>query len=415
MVRCMTQQQRGVVVDKNIVIVGGGNAGMQVADSLRKGGFDGSIDLLCAESYLPYQRPPLSKKFLEGALEEKRLFLRPASYYETKDITLNLSTEAVAVDRQARTVTTVDGRQFTYSKLVFATGARVRKLPETDGLGLQYIRGIDDVTSLKSHLGTPKNITIVGGGFIGLETAATLTTLGHSVTVIEAMGQILPGLVAPEMANFFKRKHEGQGVTILQGVGVESVAKSETGYRVTLADGGVLDADLVIIGIGVNANTELAANAGLAVERGIMVDEFARTNDPDIYAVGDCATGMHMRFGAPTRLESVQNAVDQAVVAAKSILGEPVAYDALPWFWSDQYDLKLQMAGLSRGYDDFIMRGDMAAEKFSVCYFKANRLIAVDSVNSVADHMAAKRLLAAGTKVTKAQCAEADVPLKNLL
>jgi len=402
-------------VDKKIVIIGGGNAGMQVADSLRKGGYAGSIELLCAEPHLPYQRPPLSKKFLEGALEEKRLFLRPANFYETKDITLHLSTEAKAVDRKARIVTTVDGRQFNYSKLVFATGARVRKLPETEGLGLQYIRGIDDVTSLKSHLGTPKNITIVGGGFIGLETAATLTTLGHSVTVVEAMDQIMPGLVAPEMAAFFKQKHESQGVKILQGVGVQAVAKAEAGYRLTLGDGETLAADLVIVGIGVIANTELAANAGLAVERGIMVDEFARTNDPNIYAVGDCATGMHMRFGAPTRLESVQNAVDQATVAAKSIIGEQVAYDTLPWFWSDQYNLKLQMAGLSRGYDDIVVRGDMAAEKFSICYFKGEQLIAVDSVNAIADHMAAKRLLTAEAPVTKAQCMDSNVPLKTYL
>lgn len=402
-------------MDKKIVIIGGGNAGMQVADSLRKGGYAGSIELLCAEPHLPYQRPPLSKKFLEGALEEKRLFLRPANFYETKDITLHLSTEAKAVDRKARIVTTVDGRQFNYSKLVFATGARVRKLPETEGLGLQYIRGIDDVTSLKSHLGTPKNITIVGGGFIGLETAATLTTLGHSVTVVEAMDQIMPGLVAPEMAAFFKQKHESQGVKILQGVGVQAVAKAEAGYRLTLGDGETLAADLVIVGIGVIANTELAANAGLAVERGIMVDEFARTNDPNIYAVGDCATGMHMRFGAPTRLESVQNAVDQATVAAKSIIGEQVAYDTLPWFWSDQYNLKLQMAGLSRGYDDIVVRGDMAAEKFSICYFKGEQLIAVDSVNAIADHMAAKRLLTAEAPVTKAQCMDSNVPLKTYL
>jgi len=409
------EKQRGISLDNTIVIVGGGNAGMQVADSLRKGGFSGPIDMLCAEPHFPYQRPPLSKKFLEGKLEEKRLFLRPTSYYETKKISVHLSTTATAIDRQARIVTTASGVAFPYSKLVIATGARVRKLPDTDELGLHYIRGIDDVADLKAALTSPSKITLVGGGFIGLETAATLTTLGHSVTVVEAMGQIMPGLVAPEIADFFKRKHKSQGVNILEGVGVDTVEKTAAGYTLTLGDKSTLDADLVIVGIGVIANTELAATAGLAVERGILVDEFAQTSDPDIYAVGDCATGMHMRFGAPTRLESVQNAVDQAAVAAKSILGEPVAYDALPWFWSDQYDLKLQMAGLSRGYDDCIIRGDMASEKFSICYFKAGQLIAVDSVNAIADHMAAKRLLAAGTMVSKAQCADNDVPLKNLL
>ncbi len=399
-------------MENNIVIVGGGNAGMQVADSLRKGGFDGPIDLLCAEPYLPYQRPPLSKKFLEGKLEEKRLFLRPANFYETKNINLQLSTEAIAIDRQAKVVTTADGGSFPYTKLVFATGARVRRLPGTEGLGLHYIRGIGDVAALKEKLAPAMKIALVGGGFIGLETAATLTTLGHTVTVIEAMDQIMPGLVAPALASYFKQLHESHGTKVIEGVGVDAVATTNSGYTVSLGGGRTLNVDLVIVGIGVIANTELAVDAGLAIERGIRVNEFAQTDDPDIYAVGDCATGMHMRFGAPTRLESVQNAVDQAMVAAKSILGEPTAYDTLPWFWSDQYDHKLQMVGLSRGYDDFVLRGDMAAKKFSICYFKGERLIALDSVNSVADHMAAKRLLAEDTDITKAQCSDSGVPLK---
>lgn len=402
-------------MENNIVIVGGGNAGMQVADSLRKGGFDGPIDLLCAEPYLPYQRPPLSKKFLEGKLEEKRLFLRPANFYETKNINLHLSTEATAIDRQTKVVTTAGGGSFHYTKLVFATGARVRCLPRTEGLGLHYIRGIGDVAALKEKLTPTMKIALVGGGFIGLETAATLTTLGHTVTVVEAMDQIMPGLVAPTLAGYFKQLHESHGTKIIEGAGVDAVTKTNSGYTVSLSDGRTLSADLIIVGIGVIANTELAADAGLASERGIRVNEFAQTDDPDIYAVGDCATGMHMRFGAPTRLESVQNAVDQAMIAAKSILGEPTAYDALPWFWSDQYDHKLQMAGLSRGYDDFVLRGDMADGKFSICYFKGERLIALDSVNSVADHMAAKRLLLAGTDITKAQCSGSDVPLKAYL
>lgn len=402
-------------MENNIVIVGGGNAGMQMADSLRKGGFDGPIDMFCAEPHLPYQRPPLSKKFLEGKLEEKRLFLRPASYYETKNIHLHLSTKVVSIDRQAHVVSIADGRSFPYTKLVFATGARVRRLPGTEGLGLHYIRGIDDVAALQEKLEPAMKIVLVGGGFIGLETAATLTRLGHAVTVVEAMDQIMPGLVAPTLAGYFKQVHESHGTKIIEGVGVDRVAKSDNGYAVSLGDGRAFDADLVIVGIGVIANTDLAADAGLAVERGIVVNEFAQTDDPDIYAVGDCATGMHMRFGAPTRLESVQNAVDQAAVAAKSILDEPTAYDALPWFWSDQYDLKLQMAGLSRGFDDLVVRGDMATGKFSICYFKGEQMIALDSVNAIADHMAAKRLLAAGTYVTKAQCADADVPLKTYL
>lgn len=403
-------------MEQKIVIVGGGNAGLQVADSLRKGGFEGPIDLLCAEVHLPYQRPPLSKKFLEGAFEEKRLFLRPENFFETKNITVHLSTVVSECDRNAKQVKTSAGEVFSYDKLVLATGARVRPLPGTSSnVGLLYIRGIDDITALKAKLDGPKQVVIVGGGFIGLETAATLTTLGHTVTVIEAMDQIMPGLVAPQLARYFKETHERNGVKIHEGTMVETVRSDGGGYSVILKGQAPVTADIVIVGIGVIANTEVAEKAGLAVERAIVVDEFACTEDPDIYAVGDCATGMHMRFGAPTRLESVQNAVDQATTAAQSILGNPTPYGALPWFWSDQYDLKLQMAGLSRGYDETVLRGDMADGKFSICYFKKGALIAVDSVNAVADHMAAKRLLANGTAITKAQCADVAVPLKTYL
>lgn len=399
-----------------VVIVGGGNAGLQVADMLRRKGLEGSITMLCEEQHLPYQRPPLSKKFLEGEFQEARLFLRPAKFYADKSIDLRLGTKVTHIDRDARTVTAEGGESFAYDKLVLATGARVRPLPGHEGRDdLYYIRTIDDIERLKAAADA-KSVLMVGGGFIGLEAAATLSKLGKSVTVVEAMANIMPGLVAPELASFFKAQHEAHGVTIVEDVIVSNVDKKPDGsFTAMLADGRSLAADMVVVGIGVIPNQEIAEAAGLTCERGIMVDEFARTSDPDIYAVGDCATGMHMRFGAHTRLESVQNAVDQATVAALSITGAPEPLTALPWFWSDQYDLKLQMAGLSRGYDQTVLRGDPEQKKFSICYFKDGTLIAVDSVNAIPDHMASKRLLTAGINVTPEQCADAETPLKTYL
>lgn len=399
------------------VIIGGGNAGLQVADTLRRKGFEGSITMLCEEAHLPYQRPPLSKKYLEGELAEPRLFLRPEKYYADKDIDLQLSTKATHIDRDEKTVLTAAGDKVPYDKLVFAIGARVRPLPGTEGRDdLHYIRTIDDIERLKAAIADNEKILLVGGGFIGLEAAATLAKLGKTVTVVEAMSTIMPGLVAPELAAFFREQHESHGVTIVEGVGVSNIVRHEQGGATAmLSDGRTIDADLCIIGIGVIPNSGLAEAAGIECDRGILVDEFAQTSAPDIYAVGDCANGMHQRFGAHTRLESVQNAVDQATVAALAILGSPEPHAALPWFWSDQYDLKLQMAGLSRGYDQMVVRGDMAEKKFSICYFKDGALIAVDSVNSIPDHMAAKRLLAGDVAVTPEQCADADVPLKHWL
>ncbi|WP_262694188.1 NAD(P)/FAD-dependent oxidoreductase [Kordiimonas aquimaris] len=400
-----------------VIIVGGGNAGMQVADSVRRSGYEGTIDLFCEEQHLPYQRPPLSKKYLEGELKTERLFLRPPTFYETKQINVHSGIAIKAINRDKKTVLATDGQEHTYDKLVLATGARVRALPgASESMGLQYIRSIDDIESLKERLaGAPKRIVLVGGGFIGLETAATLNTLGHSVTVIEAMPTIMPGLVAPELAGYIRGKHSERGTKIIENTPVQEIAYDNGLYSVTLADETCLQADVVIVGIGVIPNSEIAAAAGIECDRGILVDAHACTNDPDIYAVGDCANGMHMRFGAHTRLESVQNAVDQATVAGKTIAGEEVCHDALPWFWSDQYDMKLQMAGLSRGYDDSLVRGDMASGKFSICYFKGDQLIAVDSLNAVPDHMAARRLLTAGITVMREQCADAETPLKTYL
>ena len=402
-----------------IIIVGGGNAALQAADTLRRSGFEGQLTLFSEEAYLPYQRPPLSKKFLEGKLAQERLFLRPESYYTKRDIDLKLGTHIQKIDRQKQTVTTEHGDIFEYDRLLLATGARLRKFPNhnSQDLGLKYIRGIDDVEAIKTTINqeTIRNIAIIGGGFIGLETAATLRTLGNNVTVIEAMSHIMPSLVAPTLASYFKKRHEENNVRILEGVSVQTITKENGQYFLTLENGNKLESDIVIVGIGVIPNTKIAEDAGLTYDKGILVDEYGQTSDQHIFAAGDCANGMHTRFEKHTRLESVQNAVDQATVAAKSMLGEKVPYNALPWFWSDQYDIKLQMAGLSNGYDSYVVRGNMEDNKFSLCYFKENQLIAVDSVNAIPDHMAAKKILSTGIPVTKDQCADYIIPLKNYI
>lgn len=401
---------------EKVVIIGGGNAGLQAADSLRRGGFDGSVHLICEEAHLPYQRPPLSKKFLEGQLDQQRLYLRPDSFFEKKDVTVLTNTVAQSINRNAKTVALSTGEELPYDKLVIATGARVRPLPGTENLpGLMYLRTLRDVEAIKSRITQPSTITLIGGGFIGIETAATLTMLGHTVTVIEAMPSIMPGLVGTDVADVFRGVHLESGTTLMEGTAVESIHAQNDAYDVRLADGQIVPADHVIVGIGVLPNAEIAAAAGLAVERGILVDEFGTTNDPDILAAGDCANGINIWCGGRTRLESVQNANDQATIVAKTILGTPESYSAVPWFWSDQFDLKLQMVGLSKGHDAAYVRGDKTARKFSVGYYKNGELIAVDSVNMVADHMAARRLLMAGTDVPPSVFMDSETPLKALL
>ncbi|MBL4870363.1 MAG: oxidoreductase [Robiginitomaculum sp.] len=401
--------------DNGTLIIGGGNAGFQVADSLRKGGYAHSITILCAENTLPYQRPPLSKKFLAGEMDKERLHLRPEKYFSMQDIVLHKNCEVVQVNNKSRYVKCVDGRKVAYDKLVFATGARVRKLPIT-ARGLLYLRTYDDVFAITKILETAENIALIGGGFIGLEVAATLRGLGKCVTIIEAMPTIMPNVVGESLAQYFTNYHRKNGVKIMTNLLVENIENTNNGaYKLQLNQGQTLDVDAVIIGIGVLPNTELASDMGVLTDHGIIVDEFGQTNIDDVYAAGDCAHGMNMWVGEPVHLESVQNAVDQSKIVASTILGNKTAYNIVPWFWSDQYGLKLQMAGLSRGHDQFSLRGDMDIDKFSICYFKDEQLIAVDSVNAPADHLAARRLLAGRVRITPKDCSNTDIPLKSFL
>lgn len=401
---------------RGTLIIGGGNAAFQVGDSLRKGGYNDPLTLLYAEKSLPYQRPPLSKKFLAGDMVDERLLLRPAKYYDDRDITIVEDCLVTGISLDEKQVHCADGRHYKFDKLVFATGARVRKLP-FDGLGgLLYLRTIEDVRVISKTVQDIDDFLLIGGGFIGLEVAATLRGLGKSVTVVEAMPTIMPNVVGSVLAEYFTGHHRAAGTKIITNTAVEAIEKLKDGrYLVRLSDGTTQNIGAVIVGIGVIPNSELATDIGLDVDRGIVVDEYGRTSLPDIFAAGDCAHGVNLWVGGPVHLESVQNAVDQAVTVAKSILGENIPYDTVPWFWSDQYDLKLQMAGLSRGHDSHVIRGSMTENRFSVCYFRKGTLIAVDSVNRPADHMGARKLLVARTKISRSQCENVDTPLKAYL
>ncbi len=362
----------------SVVIVGAGQAGFQTAWALRSKGFDGSITLIGDEPYVPYQRPPLSKEFLFGTMPIEKVDLRPRAFYDQHRIDLRLGQRVVAIDRANLRITLGSGVSIPYSKLVLATGARVRTIPLK---GTLYLRGRDDAERLKHALDQARSVAIVGGGFIGLEVAASARKLGKTVTVCEIQPRLLARAVANEIASFLQQLHQRNAVEIVFG---SSSPPS---------------ADLIVAGIGVMPNDELARDAGLTANNGISVDQYLRTCDENIYAIGDCAEHDNSYAGDRIRLESVQNAVDQATAAAANILGANTPYTAVPWFWTDQFDVKLQMAGLSAAADQTILRGDTAAKKFSVFYFKNGLLIAADSVNRPKDHITTRKLLTAKTPV----------------
>jgi 3-phenylpropionate/trans-cinnamate dioxygenase ferredoxin reductase subunit len=401
-----------------VVIIGGGHASAQLADSLRLEGHTGEIVLIGEEKQKPYQRPPLSKKFLSGEVTEERLLVRPEMFFDKASVTLRLDTRVEAIDRGAKQLRLADGSTLGYGKLAIVTGTRVRRIPApgADLKGVCYLRGIDDVELIRGGLDAVQRVAIVGAGFIGLETAAVLRAMGKEVVVLEMQDRVMPRVVAPVVSEFYQKKHEANGVDVRTGVtvsGFEGENGRLTGVR--LGDGSLLPVELAIVGIGVIPNTELAQAAGLTCDNGIAVDEFAVTSDPDIVAAGDVASHPNPFYGRRIRLESVHNAVEQAKTAAASLCGKPKAYGQYPWFWSDQYDLKLQMVGLSQGYDRTVVRGDIDSAAFSVFYFEGEKLLAVDSVNKPADHMQARRILNAGLNVTPAQAADTNFELKSIV
>lgn len=400
-----------------MVIVGGGHGGSQVAASLREKGYAGPLTLISAESEIPYQRPPLSKAFLKDPSHDL-LPLRPMSFYEKNKIDLRLGTEAVAIDRRERVVRLRDGSYLGFDKLALAVGSRPR-VPAIAGLdldGVFYLRQADDARWLRSRLPHAESVVVVGGGFIGLEIAATARLLGKTVTVIEAVDRLMGRVVHPEISRHFLDLHQGWGSDIRFKTPVGSII-GEGGKVVAVATamGERIAADVAIIGIGIVPNIEMAAEAGLATENGILVDPFMATNDPDIVAIGDCVSFDHWDLGRRVRLESVQNAVDQGKSAALTLIGKPEAYRAVPWFWSDQGDVKLQMVGLSADATRSVIRGRRDDGSFSVFHFRGERLVAIDSVNRPADHMIGRRMIGAGISPPPELVSDETADLKGLI
>ena len=401
---------------KTIVIAGAGHAAGQVVATLRQEKFDGQIILIGDEPYLPYQRPPLSKKFLAGEMPAERLFLKPASFYDDPQIELHLDTRIAALDCDNKIISCESGDEVAYDKLVLALGSRARTLP-IEGVQLEqvhYLRSIADVERIRAQLDTGRRVVVVGGGYIGLEVAAVARTLGLEVTVVEMADRVMSRVVSPEISDFFQLEHTSHGVRFRLSTSVKAFSGKKRLKSVLLDDGEELRADLAIIGAGILPNIEVAEHAGLEIADGIVVDDHCRTSDPDVYAAGDCTAHPNGIYGRRLRLESVHNALEQAKTAAQNICGKDARYCEVPWFWSDQFDLKLQIAGLSDGYDDVVIRGNPSERSFACLYLREGRLIAVDAVNSPRDFMQSKALIAAGATIPVERLSDTDKSLKEL-
>jgi 3-phenylpropionate/trans-cinnamate dioxygenase ferredoxin reductase component len=384
-----------------LIIVGAGQAGMRAGETLRKLGFDGGIVLIGEEPHPPYQRPPLSKKFLLGEMSEEQLWLQGDGFFTQNAIDFMPGVRAVALDPRIKRLRLSDGGEREYRTLILATGSRARALP-IPGAGLEGVhslRAIADVLRLREAVADAARIAIVGGGYIGLEVAAVMREQGKSVVVLEGEDRLLKRVMSPLMSDFFRALHLKHGAEVRLSERVVRLLGETRVRSVELADGETVAADLVLVAVGGRANDELAEEAGLACQDGIIVDRHALAA-PDIYAIGDCSRFPSRRYGRLVRLESVQNASDQARAAAAAIAGKPEAYDPVPWFWSDQYDVKLQIAGLAQGYDRHVTEGDPESGSFSVSYFQGDRLLAVDAVNAPRAHMLSRRALAQAASAT---------------
>ena len=400
---------------RGIIVVGGGQAGASLVAKLRDEGYSGPLTLVCEEGVPPYQRPPLSKKYLMGEMEVERLYLRPESYYADQDIRLLLNTTANAIDR-ADKVLIAGGEAVPYDQLALVTGSVPRRLPGAIGgelPGVHVVRTLKDIDEMAPEVVDGRHAVIVGGGYIGLEAAAVAAQRGLNVTVLEAAPRILGRVACPETADYIRALHQSHGVTILENTALDRLVGDSRVTGAKLKDGREIPADLVIVGIGITPATELAEAAGLEVENGIRVDAEGRTSDPAIWAAGDCASFPWR--GDRMRLESVQNAIDQAECVARNMLGAGAAYDPHPWFWSDQYDVKLQIAGLGTGADRIVVRAGDREGAASHWYYAGDRLLAVDAMNDPRAYMIGKRLIEAGKSPAPDRIADPATELKALL
>ncbi len=401
-----------------ILIVGAGQAAIQAIDTLRRKGFAGQLTLVGEESWLPYQRPPLSKKFLSGGMEREKLLIRPQTFYQERQVETHLGRRAIEIDRGANSVRLDDGSVIGYDTLLLATGSGPRHIPVPGARlrGVHLLRNIADVERIRADLASARKIVIIGAGYIGLEVASTARAMGLPVTVIEQADRVMSRVTSAEVSSFYEAEHTRQGVRVICRTQVRAL--EGTGGRVQAVvceDGSAHEADVVLVGIGVGPRDELAQAAGLDCLNGIVVDQHCRTSDPNIYAAGDCANHPSIHYGRRVRLESVDNAFEQSSSAALNILGTPTPHDKVPWFWSDQYDLKMIIVGLSQGYDEIVTRGSPASRGFSVCYLRDGEFIAIDTVNAPKDQMAARKVIAARARPDRAKLAEPGIPLKDCL
>ena len=402
----------------DIVIVGAGHGGANAAIALRQRKFTGSVAVIGEEPELPYERPPLSKEYLAGDKLFERILIRPAAFWAERDVAMLTGRRVVAVDPDARTVTTADGEAIGYGVLIWAAGGHARRLSCSghDLAGVHSVRSRADVDRMAAELAATTRVAVIGGGYIGLEAAAVLAKLGKQVTVLEAQARVLARVAGVALSRFYEAEHRAHGVNVRLGVAVDCIVE-ENGRAagVRLADGEVVPCEMVIVGIGIVPAVEPLLAAGADGGNGVAVDAHGRTSLPDVYAIGDCALHANaFADGATLRLESVQNANDMAATIARAITGDPAPYHAVPWFWSNQYDLRLQTVGLSAGHDAEVLRGDPAARSFSVVYLKGGRVVALDCVNAVKDYAQGRALVLAGLMADPAQLADASTPLKDL-
>jgi 3-phenylpropionate/trans-cinnamate dioxygenase ferredoxin reductase subunit len=406
-----------VTIGFDIVIVGAGHGGAQAAIALRQQKFEGSIAVIGEEPEFPYERPPLSKEYLAKEKSFERILIRPPEFWRDREISMRLGERVVAVDPDARELRCADGQSIRYGTLVWAAGGHPRRMPDIGPLaGLHHVRTRADVDQLEAELGGTDRVIVIGGGYIGLEAAAVLTKFGKSITVLETQDRVLARVAGEPLSRFFETEHRSHGVDIRLGVsvhGIETLEGRVTGVR--LASGETLAAQMIIVGIGIAPAVEPLLAAGAAGGNGVTVDAQCRTSLPDIFAIGDCAAHANdFADGAVLRIESVQNATDQATLVAKTIMGQSVSYDAVPWFWSNQYDIKLQTVGLSVGYDETVVRGDPDTRSFSVIYLKQGRVIALDCVNMTKDYVQGRALIISRVALDPEAMARADIPLKEL-
>jgi 3-phenylpropionate/trans-cinnamate dioxygenase ferredoxin reductase subunit len=403
----------------DVVIVGAGHGGAQVAIALRQARFSGTIALIGAERELPYERPPLSKEFLSGDRPFERMLIRPAEFWRSQAIQMICGRSALAVDATAHRVTLADGAPIEYGRLIWAAGAAPRQLtcPGTDYAGVHTVRARTDVDHIRNELSTVTHIVIVGGGFIGLEAAATLRKLGKNVTVLEAQDRVLARVAGEPLSRFYETEHRSRGVNVRLGANIDRIEGTNgrvSGVR--LRGGEQLPAQLVIVGIGVTPAVGPLIAAGARGDNGVAIDANCHTSLQDVFALGDCASHeTAFADGARVRIESVQNALDHAAVIARHFSGAPPASCGVPWFWSNQYDLRLQTIGLSVGHDDLVLRGEPASRRFSLVYLKAGRVVALDCINAAADYMQGRALVLARACIDRAQLADPAVPLKALI